>query len=124
MKRGNKKCGNDEVVQLVSESLEDEIKKDFRESIVTDLIGPPPPHCHLKPQASFHHLSTIPPTEKKKNAARVWKHCYKNGKLRETQYECLFCPDKPALCVDLCFRLFHQNLGVFPEENLSSAEDE
>ena len=98
--------------------------KDFRESIVTNLIGPPPPHHHLKPQASFHHLSTIPPTEKKKNAARVCKHCCKNQKHRETRYKCLFCPDKPALCVDPCFHLFHQNLGVFPEENLFSAEDE
>ena len=98
--------------------------KDFQESIVTNLIGPPPPHRHLKPQASFHHLSTIPPTEKKKNVARAYKHCYKNQKHREARYECLFCPDKPALCVDPCFCLFHQNLGVFPEENLSSAEDE
>ena len=38
--------------------------KDFRESILTNLIGPPPPNHHLKPQASFHHLYTIPPTEK------------------------------------------------------------
>ena len=98
--------------------------KGFRVSIVTNLIGPPPPYRHLKPQASFHHLSTIPPTEKKKNAARACKHCYKNQKRRETRYECLFCPHKPALCVDPCFRLFHQNLGVFPEENLSSAKDE
>ena len=53
---------------------------DFRESIVTNLIGPPPPNHHLKPQASFHHLSTIPSTEKKKNAARTCKHCSKNQK--------------------------------------------
>ena len=40
--------------------------KDFRELIVTNLISPPPPNCHLKPQAFFHHLSAIPPTEKRK----------------------------------------------------------
>ena len=36
--------------------------KYFRESIVTNLIGPPPPNSHLKPQAFLHHLSAIPPT--------------------------------------------------------------
>ena len=98
--------------------------KDFRESIVTNLIGPPPPNHHLKPQASFHHLSTIPPTEKKKNAARTCKHCSKNQKRRESRYECLVRPNKPALCVDPRFRPFHQNLGVFQEETSSSTEDE
>ena len=90
--------------------------KDFQESIVTNLIDPPPPNPHLKPQASFHHLSTTPPTEKKKNASRTCKHCSKNQKRQESRYECLFCPNKPALCVDPCFCLFHQNLGVFQEE--------
>ena len=54
--------------------------KDFWESIVTNLIGSPPPNCNLKPQTSFHHLSTIPPTEKKENAARACKRWYKNQK--------------------------------------------
>ena len=54
--------------------------KDFRESIVINLIGPPPPNRHLNPQASFHHLSTAPPTKKKNNAARTCKHCSKNQK--------------------------------------------
>ena len=98
--------------------------KDFRESIVTNLIDHPSPNHHLKPQASFHHLSTISPTEKKKNDARACKHCYKNQKRRETRYECPFCPNKPALCVDLSFCLFHQILGVFQEETSSSTEDE
>ena len=40
--------------------------KDCRESMVTNLIGAPSPNRHLKPQTSFHHLSTMPPTEKKK----------------------------------------------------------
>ena len=38
--------------------------EDFRESTVTNLVGPPLLNCYLKPQASFHHLSAIPPTEK------------------------------------------------------------
>ena len=96
--------------------------KDFGESTVTNLIGPPPNH-HLKLQASFHHLSTIPPIEKKKNTARAFKQCYKNQKRWETRYECGFCPNKPALCVNPCFCLFLQNLGVFQEETSSSTED-
>ena len=38
MKRGNKKCGNDEVFQLVSESLENEINREFFEEILKTLI--------------------------------------------------------------------------------------
>ena len=38
MKRGNKKCGNDEVFQLVSESLENEINREFFEEILETLI--------------------------------------------------------------------------------------
>ena len=97
--------------------------KNFRESIVTNLIGPPPPNWRLKPRASFHHLSTIPPTERKKNSATACKRCYKSQKRWEMRYECLLCPYKLALWVDPCFRLFHQNLGVFQGETLSRTED-
>ena len=45
-------------------------------------------------------------------------------KYQETRSECLFCPNKPALCVDPCFRVFHQNLGMFQEELAFSSEDE
>ena len=38
MKRGNKKCGNDQVFQLVSESLENEINREFFEEILETLI--------------------------------------------------------------------------------------
>ena len=92
--------------------------KDFRESIVTNLIGPPPPNHHLKPQASFHHLSTIPRTEKKKNVARICKHCSKNQSRRESRYECHVRPNKPALCVDPCFK-HHQ---VLRTNNLPSSK--
>ena len=90
--------------------------KDFQESIVTNLTDPPPPNRYLMPQASFHHLCTTTATEKKKNASRTCKHCYTNQKRQESRYGCLFCPNKPVLCVDPCFCLFHQNLDVFQEE--------
>ena len=96
--------------------------KDFRESVVTNLVGPPP-NRHLKPEASFHDLSTKPPAKKMKSAARTCKHFSKNQKGWESRYDCLFHSNKPALCVDLCFRLFHQNLGAFQEETSSSTED-
>ena len=38
LKRGNKKCGNDEVFQLVSESLENEIIREFFDENLETLI--------------------------------------------------------------------------------------
>ena len=38
LKRGNKKCGNDEVFQLVSKSLENEINREFFEENLETLI--------------------------------------------------------------------------------------
>ena len=98
--------------------------KDFQESIVTSSIGPTPSNHHLNPQASFQHLSTILPTEKKKKYYLSMQTLCKSQKRRETKYEFLFYPNKPAPCIDLCFRLFHQDLRVFQEETSSSAEDE
>ena len=46
--------------------------KNFWEIIVTNLIDPSSSNHHLKPQASFQHLSTIPLTKKEKFRSRVW----------------------------------------------------
>ena len=62
-------------------------------------------------------------TTKSKNETRACKHFYKNQNRRETRYECLFRPIKPALCVDPCSCSFYQSLGVFQEETSSSTED-
>ena len=46
--------------------------KNFWEIIITNLTDPSPSNRHLKPQASFQHLFTIPLTKKEKFRARVW----------------------------------------------------
>ena len=56
-----------------------------------------------------HYPKLIPSSEKKKNLTLHCKHCYKSGQRLETRYQCVQCEGKPALCVDLCFMLFHEN---------------
>ena len=58
--------------------------REFKECIIQNLIGKPKPKKHMLPQASFHYLAPIPPTEKKKNPCRCCKHCSSNGKRKET----------------------------------------
>ena len=59
--------------------------KDFRESVVTNLIGPPP-NCHLKPQASFHLLYH---QQKKKRKVQNMQTLFWNQKHQEWRYGCL-----------------------------------
>ena len=54
--------------------------KNFREAIVTNLFGLPPPNRHLKSQASFHHHSTIPPTEKKEKCCQNMQTLFQQPK--------------------------------------------
>ena len=49
--------------------------KEFKKTIIKSLVTLPKPSKHIQPQASFHYLALIPPTEKKKNPARSCKHC-------------------------------------------------
>ena len=56
-----------------------------------------------------HSPILIPASEKKKTPTLRYKRCYKNGQRHETRYQCVQCEDKPPLCVDPCFMLFHEN---------------
>lgn len=98
--------------------------KGFKETIITSLVGQPKPSKHMQPQASFHYLAAIEPTEKKKHPARTCKHCSSNGKRRETRYICPRCPQQPALCIDPCFRIHHQNIGVAGFDDATSSSEE
>ena len=60
--------------------------KEFRENIIKRLTGPANPSKHVKPQASFHYSSPIPLTKKKKNPARLWKHCSTKLKRWKTRH--------------------------------------
>jgi len=70
---------------------------------------------------SEHWPVNIPPTEKKSQPRRECVVCRakrpKTGKRWqkgepsfrvETKYECEGCPDRPALCVSPCFKLYHK----------------
>ena len=98
---------------------------EFRECVIRNLIGKPKPKKHMVPQASFHYLAPIPPTEKKKNPCRCCKHCSSNGKRKETRHLCVRCLEQPALCIDPCFRIHHQIIGVAaPSESSTSSDEE
>ncbi|XP_057292564.1 piggyBac transposable element-derived protein 4-like [Hydractinia symbiolongicarpus] len=98
--------------------------KGFKDTIITSMVGQPKPSKHMQPQASFHYLAAIEPTEKKKHPARTCKHCSSNGKRRETRYICPGCPQQPALCIDPCFRIHHQNIGVVGFDDAKSSSEE
>ncbi|XP_030571888.1 uncharacterized protein LOC115770661 [Drosophila novamexicana] len=38
------------------------------------------------------------------------RHCHKGGMLQFTKYMCNLCPDTPGLCLNPCFRLWHELL--------------
>ena len=96
----------------------------FNECVIRNLIGKPKPKKHMVPQASFHYLAPIPPTEKKKNPCRCCKHCSSNGKRKETRYLCVRCPEQPTLCIDPCFGIHHQIIGVAAPYVSSTSSDE
>ncbi|KAJ2954434.1 hypothetical protein O0L34_g2704 [Tuta absoluta] len=56
---------------------------------------------------TFHYLERLPPTQKKQKPTKPCRVCTKEKKRRETIYYCPVCPEKPALCVENCFKLFH-----------------
>jgi len=100
-------------------STKDEFKHqtEFKENIIKSLIGRRKQKRHLDSTASFHYLEPIQDGEKKKNPTRRCKQCSKGQSRRESRYICGFCDDTPALCVHPCFRLYHQKLGVAPENH-------
>ncbi|XP_022220772.2 uncharacterized protein LOC111072979 [Drosophila obscura] len=45
-----------------------------------------------------------------KPARKNCRYCHKGGMLQYSKYMCNSCPDKPGLCQDPCFRLWHEQL--------------
>ena len=98
--------------------------KIYREHIVENLVGPSKKGKERRPRGRYHCLSTIPSSERKKNLARKCCHCSTPQKRKETRYRCTYCTDIPALCVDPCFRIFHENLGIFRNDTHSDSSDD
>ena len=59
----------------------------------------------------FHFLEVLPPTNKKERPFKPCRVCTKNKKRKETRYFCGVCPEKPALCIDKCFKEYHIQHG-------------
>ena len=83
----------------------------FKEFIIKNMVGELKNAKGVRVRANFHYVTRIPPTERKSNPSQECKHCSnKNGNSRrESRFLCALCPTQPSLCVDPCFRLWHQN---------------
>ena len=93
----NSKNGVDETISLLK----------FRELVVTDLLGER--LNEIMPRItnnSFHYSSSILPNEKKEFQTKPCRVCSKI-KRKETRYECAVCENRPPLCIDDCFRMYH-----------------
>ena len=97
---------------------------EFREIIVNNLVGVLKQPAHLRPVCDFHYLEVLPPTEKKKNPTRRCQYCNKMKIRRESRYVCGYCEDRPPLCIDLCFRLYHSNIQVRAPETIENENDD
>lgn len=87
---------------------------EFREAVTIHLLGDslnviPAAGPSPTSQSSFHYLEHLPATEKKERPTKRCRICSMQGLRRETRYICAECPDKPALCVEPCFRQHHVN---------------
>ena len=54
-----------------------------------------------------HFPEAIPPTPMKANPQKRCVVCTRNGRRKETRYQCGDCPERPGLCAAPCFRVFH-----------------
>ena len=88
---------------------------EFREIIIKNLIGERKKKQALTPVANFHYLITISDGEKKKKPTRRCKQCWKQELKKESRYACGYRDGNPVLCVDPCFRSYHEDLGVVEE---------
>lgn len=82
----------------------------FREEFVVALIGEEiqPVSKKIRLQ-ELHYLESLPPTEKKQRPTKPCRICTQAKKRRETRYFCPACKEKPALCVEDCFKKFHKH---------------
>jgi hypothetical protein len=83
----------------------------FREAFVTALVGDREviePISKKPKLATLHYLERIPPTGRKQQPTKPCRVCTKNKTRHETRYFCPICPEKPALCVENCFKNYHK----------------
>ncbi|KAG8268848.1 hypothetical protein J6590_017100 [Homalodisca vitripennis] len=84
---------------------------DFRLDIVKNLLGPDREHQHEEEEdneGEVKHLPTkLPLNDKGIRARKKCKVCTRNGRRKDTTYQCKACPETPALCLQDCFASYH-----------------
>ena len=96
---------------------------DFREVIIKKLIGNRKKEPTSISIPNFHYPAAISENQQKKKPTRRCRHCTTNKIRRELRYQCGHCADRPALCVDPCFRLYHESLGRTSDSEQSEEEN-
>ena len=96
---------------------------DFVEVIIKKVIGKRKKEPTSISMANFQYLAAIPENQQKKKPTRRCRHCATNKIRRELRYQCGHCAEQPALCVDPCFRFYHESLGKTSDIERSEEEN-
>jgi len=84
---------------------------DFRDSVINKLIYNHSPKIvtstHKSNKQGLHVISSVPRNIKNRPIRKRCVICTKNKKRVEKTYYCDECPDKPGLCLDTCFKIYH-----------------
>ena len=87
---------------------------DFCLAVIKNLVGNVRSESNLNKISKFHCLKQFKakPDLKKKYPSYKCKFCSSgNSSVRhESRFYCEACPEKPALCIDPCFKLFHEKM--------------
>ena len=65
------------------------------------------PNIFSHPAIGRHVSELIPRSEKKENQQKRCQIYHKEGRRKETRYQCKNCPTHPGLCPAPCFEKFH-----------------
>lgn len=84
---------------------------DFRLSVIESLLGPSPQSPRVRTPSVGHLPQYCPKGLNNKTKRRRCKYCWDTSKIRKDSiFYCPQCPNEPGLCLENCFRLFHENL--------------
>ncbi|XP_016977658.1 uncharacterized protein LOC108043457 [Drosophila rhopaloa] len=89
--------------EVISESVTVNPRKADKQEKVKDKVVAEP-----KVTAVRHEPVVI--LQNGKPARKNCRHCHKGGMLQFSKFMCNSCPDKPGLCQEPCFRLWHEQL--------------
>lgn len=87
---------NDEVVKYLLGDIMVQLRREFQKKHAT--------------KEMFHYLERLPPTERKQKPTKPCRVCTREKKRKESAYFCPVFPEKPAMCVENCFKSYHSFL--------------